>query len=93
MESLRLKSGLKDLVMDDKKKKQLESKGFRVGTIAEFLDLTLEEQAKIENVIIRHGKPIGFCECKGKGKESCRGNGWIKDGAGYQKCPYFQFNN
>jgi len=93
MESLILKSVLKDLVMDDEKEKRLEATGFRIGTIAEFLDLTLEEQAKIENVIIRHGKPIGFCECKGKGKESCRGNGWIRDGAGYQKCPYFQSNN
>jgi hypothetical protein len=79
--------------MTDEKRQRLEAAGFRVGTIAEFLDLTPEEQAKIDNLIIRHGKPIGFCECKGKGKESCRGNGWIRDGAGFQKCPYFDPSN
>ena len=89
MESLISKSVLKDLVMDEKKKIQLEKAGFQVGSVSEFLNLTPEEQSKIENVIIRHGKPIGFCECKGKGKLSCMGNGWIRDGAGYQKCPYF----
>ena len=78
--------------MTEDKKNKLESAGYQVGSVAEFLSLTPEEQAKIENIIIRHGKPIGFCECKGKGKESCRGNGWVKDGAGYQKCPYFTIN-
>ena len=77
--------------MTDEKKKQLEAKNFQVGSVAEFLDLTPEEQELIENVIIRNGKPIGTCECLGKGKESCKGNGWIRDGAGYQKCPYFKF--
>jgi hypothetical protein len=76
--------------MDEQKKKNLEAKGFRVGSIAEFLDLTPEEQAKIDNMIVRHGKPIGVCDCLGKGKEKCKGNGWIRDGAGYQKCPYFK---
>lgn len=76
--------------MTDEKKKQLEVKGFQVGSIAEFLGLTPEEQAMINNVIIRNGKPIGVCECLGKGKESCRGNGWVRDGSGYQICPYFQ---
>ena len=76
--------------MTDEKKKQLEDKGFQVGSIAEFLDLTPEEQAMIENVIIKNGKPIGVCECMGKGKERCRGNGWVRDGSGYQTCPYFQ---
>ena len=75
--------------MIDDKKDRLEQSGFRVGTIAEFLDLTPEEQAKIDNIIIRNGKPIGVCECLGKGKGNCRGNGWIKDGAGFQTCPYF----
>ena len=75
--------------MTDDKKNRLEQSGFRVGTIAEFLDLTAEEQAQIQNIIIRNGKPIGVCDCLGKGKESCKGNGWIRDGAGYQKCPYF----
>jgi hypothetical protein len=93
MVSFKSKKDLKDLKMTDEKRKRLEEAGFRVGTIAEFLDLTPEEQAKIDNMIIRHGKPIGFCECKGKGKESCRGNGWIRDGAGFQKCPYFDPNN
>jgi hypothetical protein len=78
--------------MTEDKKNKLESAGYQVGSVAEFLSLTPEEQAKIENIIIRHGKPIGFCECKGKGKESCRGNGWVRDGAGYQKCPYFTIN-
>jgi hypothetical protein len=78
--------------MTEDKKNKLESAGYQVGSVAEFLSLTPEEQAKIENIIIRHGKPIGFCECKGKGKESCRGNGWVRDGAGYQKCPYFTTN-
>jgi hypothetical protein len=76
--------------MDDSKKKRLEAAGFRVGTIAEFLDLTPDAQAKIENMIIRNGKPIGVCECLGKGKEKCKGNGWVRDGSGYQKCPYFE---
>jgi hypothetical protein len=78
--------------MDDEKKKRLENAGFKVGSVEEFLNLTSEEQDKIDNIIIRHGKPIGFCECKGKGKDSCRGNGWIRDGEGYQKCPYFISN-
>lgn len=76
--------------MTDEKKKQLEAKGFQVGSVAEFLDLSPEEQAMIENVIIKNGKPIGICECLGKGKENCRGNGWVRDGSGYQTCPYFQ---
>lgn len=75
--------------MTEEKKNSLEAKSFQVGTVAEFLDLTPDEQAMIENVMIRNGKPIGTCECLGKGKESCKGNGWIRDGAGYQKCPYF----
>jgi hypothetical protein len=75
--------------MTDDKKKHLEEVGFRVGSIAEFLDLTPEEQTKINNIIIRNGKPIGVCECLGKGKEKCKGNGWVRDGAGFQTCPYF----
>jgi len=75
--------------MDEEKKQRLEATGFKVGSVAEFLDLTPEEQSLVGNVIIRHGKPIGICDCKGKGKESCMGNGWIRDGEGYQKCPYF----
>jgi hypothetical protein len=75
--------------MDEDKKNRLENAGFKVGSIEEFLNLTLEEQAKIDNIIIRNGKPIGVCECLGKGKGNCRGNGWIKDGAGFQTCPYF----
>ena len=78
--------------MIEDKKSKLEFAGFQVGSVAEFLNLTPEEQSKIENIIIRHGKPIGFCECKGIGKESCMGNGWVRDGAGYQKCPYFISN-
>ena len=76
--------------MNKEKKKRLEASGCKVGSVAEFLDLSPEEQEMIENAIIRNGKPIGTCECLGKGKESCKGNGWIKDGAGYQKCPYFK---
>ena len=76
--------------MDEIKKKHLEEAGFRVGSIAEFLDLTPEEQANIDNMIIRNGRPIGVCDCLGKGKEKCKGNGWVRDGSGYQKCPYFQ---
>lgn len=79
----------KKKIMTDEKKKQLNESGFQVGTFAEFLNLSLEEQAQINNVIVRNGKPIGVCECLGKGKESCRGNGWIRDGSGYQKCPFF----
>jgi hypothetical protein len=80
----------KKILMTEDKKKRLEEAGFRVGSVAEFLDLTPEEQAKIDNMIIRNGKPIGVCDCLGKGKEKCKGNGWIRDGSGYQKCPYFQ---
>jgi hypothetical protein len=87
---LGLKKDLNEIKMDSEKKKRLEAAGFRVGTVAEFLDLTPDEQAKIENMIIRNGKPIGVCECLGKGKEKCKGNGWVRDGSGYQKCPYFE---
>ena len=80
----------KKILITDDKKKRLEEAGFRVGSIAEFLDLTPEEQAKIDNMIIRNGKPIGVCDCLGKGKEKCKGNGWVRDGSGYQKCPFFQ---
>ena len=80
----------KKILMTDDKKDRLEKSGFRVGTIAEFFDLNPEEQAKIDNIIIRNGKPIGVCECLGKGKEKCRGNGWVKDGSDFQMCPYFQ---
>ena len=90
MESSILKSGFKDSIMDEDKKNRLENAGFKVGSIEEFLNLTLEEKAKIDNIIIRNGKPIGICECLGKGKNKCKGNGWVRDGSGFQKCPYFQ---
>ena len=90
MEFSKLLKDFKGSPMDEKKKKYLEEAGFRVGSIAEFLSLTPEEQAKINNMIIRNGKPIGICDCLGKGKEKCKGNGWVRDGSGYQKCPYFQ---
>lgn len=77
------------MILTEDKKNRLEDAGFHVGSVAEFLNLTPEEQSQIDNVIVRNGKPIGVCDCKGKGKESCRGNGWIRDGEGYQKCPYF----
>ena len=77
------------MILTEDKKNRLEEAGFHVGSVAEFLNLTAEEQSQIDNVIVRNGKPIGVCDCKGKGKESCRGNGWIRDGEGYQKCPYF----
>ncbi len=79
--------------MTEEKKKRLEAAGFQVGTLAEFLELTIEEQNQINNVIIRNGKPIGICNCNGQGKDSCRGNGWVRDGSGYQHCPrivYFE---
>ena len=90
MESSILKIGFKDLIMDEDKKNRLENAGFKVGLIEEFLNLTLEEKAKIDNIIIRNGKPIGGCDCLGKGKNKCKGNGWVRDGSGFQKCPYFQ---
>lgn len=34
--------------MDEKKRKKLEEKGFRVGSAAEFLELTPEEEAYID---------------------------------------------
>ena len=73
--------------MDNEKKKRLEAAGFKVGTVEDFLNM---EPGQLDCVIERHGKPIGFCECLGKGKNSCKGNGWIKDGDGFQKCPYFE---
>jgi len=76
--------------MDEDKKNRLENAGFKVGSIEEFLNLTLEEQAKIDNIIIRNGKPIGVCDCLGKGKNKCKGYGWVRDVSGFQKCPYFQ---
>ena len=90
MEFLKLLIDFKGSLMDENKKKRLEEAGFRVGSIAEFLNLTLEEKAKIDNIIIRNGKPIGVCDCLGKGKNKCKGNGWVRDGSGFQKCPYFQ---
>lgn len=78
-------------MMNDDKKKKLEESGFQVGTLAEFLDLTPEEQELIENVIIRNGKPIGTCQCLGKGKNACKGNGWLKVQNGYQRCPNLNF--
>jgi hypothetical protein len=75
--------------MDENKKKKLTDAGFEIGSVADFLDLSPEEQKLIDNVIKRHGKPIGTCECSGKGKKDCKGNGWIRDGAGFQKCPFF----
>ena len=80
--------------MTEEKMKSLVTAGFQVGSIAEFLNLSLEEQSKIDNIIIRNGKPIGVCECLGKGKEKCKGNGWVRDGSGFQTCPYFtQFDS
>jgi hypothetical protein len=90
MEIFKLSKNLKDLIMDEDKKNRLENAGFKVGSIEEFLNLTLEEKAKIDNIIIRNGKPIGVCDCLGKGKNKCKGNGWVRDGSGFQKCPYFQ---
>ena len=90
MEISILRKDSKDSIMDDGKKSQLEKAGFQVGSIADFLNLSQEEQSKIDNIIIRNGKPIGICECLGKGKEKCKGNGWVRDGNGYQKCPYFE---
>ncbi len=75
--------------MDENKKKKLTDAGFEIGSVTDFLDLSPEEQKLIDNVIKRHGKPIGTCECLGKGKKDCKGNGWIRDGAGFQKCPFF----
>jgi len=89
MESSLSNNGSKEIVMDENKAKRLENVGFKVGTLADFLNLNPEEQLQIDNVIIKNGKPIGVCDCLGKGKESCKGNGWIRDGAGYQRCPYF----
>ena len=57
---------MKKISMTDDKKDRVERAGFRVGTIAEFLDLTPEEQSQINNIIIRNGKPIGVCEMSRK---------------------------
>jgi hypothetical protein len=46
-----------------------------------------------ENLIIRNNKIFGICECKGKGKGRCRGNGWakhVKDSQNEE--PAFDFN-
>ncbi len=83
MEFLKLLKDFRGSIMDENKKKRLEAAGFQVGSVAEFLNLTPEEQAKIENAIIRNGKPIGVCECLGKGKETCKGNGWVRDGSAF----------
>ena len=53
MENSILRQDSKDLIMDDSKKSQLEKAGFQVGSIADFLNLSQEEQAKIDNIIIR----------------------------------------
>jgi hypothetical protein len=39
------------------------------------------KQLKIEigdSLIVRNEKIVGICECKGKGKGRCLGNGWAK---------------
>ena len=77
--------------MDENKAKRLESIGFKVGKLADFINLSPEEQSQIDNVIIKNGKPIGICHCLGKGKESCKGNGWVKVQNGYQRCPSLNF--
>lgn len=41
-------SNKKGKTMDKQKRKKLEEKGFRVGSAADFLDLTPEEEAYIE---------------------------------------------
>ena len=64
--------------MDEDKKNRLEAAGYQIGTIEAFLNLKLSD---LDCVIVRHGKPIGICECLGKGKDSCKGNGWIRDGS------------
>lgn len=70
--------------MDQDKKKRLEAAGFKFGTVEEFLDM---EPGELDSVIVRNQKPIGMCECKGKGKDLCMGNGWVKEGTEYLKCP------
>lgn len=40
--------------MNKKKQKKLESKGWKVGTVSEFLDLTEEEEKLVENMLIRY---------------------------------------
>ena len=68
-----------------------EAQGISSLNILKFIDrLETEIDAVHSFMIIRNGKPIGICDCLGKGKEKCKGNGWVRDGSGYQKCPYFQ---
>lgn len=43
------------MAMDEEKKKRLEEKGWKVGTVEEFLDLTKEEVDKIDRSIERDG--------------------------------------
>jgi hypothetical protein len=74
--------------MDSEKKKRLEAAGFKVGSVAEFLELTPEEQEKVENMVYANKKPLGVCGCNGKGLKDCKGNGWIKVGKDFVKCPY-----
>lgn len=31
-----------------------------------------------ETLIVRNGHIVGVCDCKGKGKGRCLGNGWAK---------------
>ncbi len=76
--------------MDDEKKKKLEAAGFQVGSVAEFLQLSPKEQKLVENVVVRHGKPLGICVCKGLGKGRCQGNGWINDKDKFTPCKYLK---
>lgn len=49
-----------------------------------------------DKLIIRHGKPIGVCECKGKGAGRCGGGGFEKfiilteEKSDYKKCTKIQ---
>ena len=46
-----------------------------------------------DNLIVRNNKVLGICECNGKGKGRCRGNGWAKHSKeNIDDEPAFDFN-
>ena len=44
----RVRRGFESTTMDKRKKEKLSKKGWKVGSVAEFLDLSAEESAYIE---------------------------------------------
>ena len=71
----------------------------RLIYIKEELEWEYEEES-VHFMASLHHEPCGTARWRKTDKgyklerfavlEKCRGNGWVKDGSGFQMCPYFQ---